>query len=88
MQIGWFAWGYDTLMPWKEALVERVRASTVWRMGRLIKERVRRALLVQWRTWRPTVIELRAAIRAAATRLMIQVRRMFRSRRTPEGDGV
>ena len=86
MQIGWFAWGYDTLMPWKEALVERVRASTVWRMGRVIKERVRRALLIQWRTWRPTVIELRAAIRAAATRLRIQARRWFRGRRAPERD--
>ncbi len=85
MQIGWFAWGYDTLMPWKEALVERVRASTVWRMGRVIKERARRALLTQWRTWRPTLIELRAAIRAAATRLTIQARR-FRNRRAPERD--
>jgi len=88
MQIGWFAWGYDTLMPWKEALVERVRASTVWRLGRLIKERTRRAIVMRWRSWSPTLRELRGATRAAATRLMIQVRRMFRSRRTPEGDGA
>src|SRR5262245_39464914 len=27
MQIGWFAAIYDTVMPWKEALTERVRAS-------------------------------------------------------------
>jgi hypothetical protein len=88
MQIGWFAWSYDTVMPWKEALVERVRASTIWRMGRVIKERVRRAVLMQWRAWRPTLVELRSAIRAAATRLMIRVRRRFRSRRAPEEDGV
>ena len=33
MQIGWFAWAYDTVMPWKEALVEHVRASRVWRVS-------------------------------------------------------
>jgi hypothetical protein len=44
MQMRWFAWGYETVMPWKDALVERVRASTVWRLGRVIKERVRRAV--------------------------------------------
>ena len=43
MQIGWFAWAYDTIMPWKEALVERVRASWVWRVGRVWKERTKRA---------------------------------------------
>jgi hypothetical protein len=37
MQIGWFSWAYDTIMPWKDALVERVRASTVWRVGRIVK---------------------------------------------------
>lgn len=88
MQIGWFAWGYDTLMPWKEALVERVRASTIWRVGRVVKERARRAVLMQWRTWRPILVELRSAIRAAATRLMIRVRRRFRSRHAPKEDGV
>ena len=86
MQIGWFAWGFDIVMPWKEALVERVRGSTVWRMGRVIKERARRALLIQWRTWRPTLIELRAAARAAAIRLRIGARGWFRNRRAPKGD--
>ena len=44
MQIGWFAWGYDTLMPWKDALAERVHASWPWRAGRVLKERVERLL--------------------------------------------
>ena len=35
MQIAWFAWAYDTVMPWKEALTEHVRASWPWRVGRV-----------------------------------------------------
>jgi hypothetical protein len=58
MQIGWFAWAYDTLMPWKDALVERVRASTVWRLGRVIKERMRRALAVRLRPVRQWLAEV------------------------------
>jgi hypothetical protein len=67
MQIGWFAWCYETLMPWKEALIERVRASTVWRFGRLFKERGKRALLAQWRVWRPLSLWLREAATKWAT---------------------
>ena len=49
MQIGWFAWAYDTVMPWKEALVERLRASWVWRVSRFWKERGRRIIVAQGR---------------------------------------
>jgi len=62
MQISWFAWGYDTLMPWKEALVERVHASWAWRAGRIWKERARRVVAAQWRRMRPTMLELKAAL--------------------------
>ncbi len=88
MQIGWFAWSYDRLMPWKEALVERVRASTVWRMGRLIKERARRAIVDQWRSWRPALSDLRAAVLVAARRLASQVRGMVRGSRPSGPDGA
>ena len=59
MQIGWFAWAYDTIMPWKEALVERVRASWVWRVGRVWKERAKRAAVAQGRAWRPAWLQLK-----------------------------
>src|SRR6185295_17793281 len=49
MQTGWFAWAHDTVMPWKEALTERVRSSWPWRIGRVWKERLRRHLAVAWR---------------------------------------
>lgn len=44
MQIGWFAWAYERIMPWKQALVDRVHASWAWRVGRLWKERFKRRL--------------------------------------------
>jgi hypothetical protein len=44
MQIGWFKLCYDRLMPWKDALVERVRQSEVWKMGRVIKHEVKRVI--------------------------------------------
>jgi hypothetical protein len=53
MQIGWFAAAHDTVMPWKEALTERVRSSWPWRLGRLWKERLRRLLALEWRRLSP-----------------------------------
>src|SRR5262245_24853850 len=76
MQIEWFAWAYDRFVPWKEALVEYVRASYVWRVGRVWKERARRMARAQWRRWRPTMLEMRDAARAAGRRLAAEIRRL------------
>lgn len=76
MQIGWFAWAYDTIMPWKEALVERVRASWVWRVSRLWKERAKRAVIAQERTWRPVWLKIKVVMIAASRRLRAQLRRL------------
>jgi hypothetical protein len=78
MQIGWFAWAYDTLVPWKDALVARVHASWAWRVGRVAKERARRLVAAQWRRWRPSVLELRALMRATADHLRARGRRLLR----------
>ena len=78
MQIGWFAWSYETLMPWKDALVARVHASWTWRVGRVVKERVKRATAAQWRRMRPAMLELRAAIRAAGERLRVRAAEVLR----------
>jgi hypothetical protein len=83
MQIGWFAWAYDTVMPWKEALVDRVHASWAWRAGRIWKERARRLITGQWQRIRPTMLELREATRAAGNRLRarsLQLARAIRAR--------
>jgi hypothetical protein len=74
MQIGWFAWTYDTVMPWKDALTEHVRASWPWRVARLWKERLRRLAAAQWRKLSPTVLMARAALVAGAVLLGRRVR--------------
>jgi len=65
MQIGWFARGYDTVMPWKDALVERVHESWVWRAARIWKERARRVVMRQWWQMRPTMRLWRRRLSAA-----------------------
>lgn len=56
MQIGWFARAYNWFVPWKDALFAQIRASWVWRYGRMVKTRVRLAakrLLDRLRPWLP-----------------------------------
>jgi len=77
MQIGWFAWSYDTVMPWKEALTARVRASWAWRWGRVVKERVKRAVSAAARRWQPTLLELKPVLAAAAENLRARGRRLI-----------
>ena len=67
MQIGWFAWAHDTAMPWKEALTARVRASWAWRVGRVAKERAKRALAAETRRWGPTLTRLKPMMASAAS---------------------
>jgi hypothetical protein len=83
MQIGWFAWGYETFMPWKEALVERVRASWVWRAGRVWKERIKRIVVAQWRAWRPAVLQLVRFARITAERGLAHARRLVENVKAP-----
>ncbi len=87
MQIGWFAWGYDRFIPWKDALEEYVRSSYVWRVGRFWKARLKQLARAQWRLWRPAVRRLRDAARAAAKRMAEQIRRLvqeIRARRAAQ----
>jgi hypothetical protein len=79
MQIGWFAWLYDTVMPWKDALVERVHTSWPWRAGRVVKERLRRLAAAQWRRMRPMMLEAQAALRTLAARMRAQARAAVRA---------
>jgi hypothetical protein len=78
LQIGWFAWLYDRFIPWKDALEDYVRASYLWRVARLWKERARRIARAQWRLWRPAVLRMRDAARAGAVRLGEQSSRLVR----------
>ena len=77
MQIGWFASTYDTLMPWKEALVARVHASWGWRLGRLWKARTLQFMRIHWMRFLPVALALRAWVRAAAGKLAASGRAQF-----------
>jgi hypothetical protein len=88
MQIGWFAWGYNIVIPWKEKLIAEVRASWAWRVGRVMKERARRLAAAQWRRLRPTVMAWRAQLLAEAARLRIVAQRLVRRARARLGGSL
>jgi hypothetical protein len=48
MQIGWFATWYPRWKAWKDALMARMRASALWRMGRSMKTGLRRSVRKFW----------------------------------------
>lgn len=57
MRIGWFKRSYDFLMPYKQALVDWVHDSYVWRYARVVKARVKAAV-------KPLVMAVRARLAA------------------------
>jgi hypothetical protein len=81
MQIGWFARGYDTVMPWKDTLVERVHSSWVWRAARIWKERARRVVMRQWWQMRPTMRLWRRRLSAATRAARAQAQHFARTAR-------
>ena len=81
MAIGWFAWGYERIMPWKEHLTDMVRASYVWRMGRVTKERALRAARPLWLAFKPHALSLAQASIAAARQMAARVRAMLHNAR-------
>lgn len=63
MQIAWFARAYHWFMPWKDRLFAQIRASWVWRYGRMVKTRVRLELKQAWARWKPQVQAMAARVR-------------------------
>ena len=63
MQIAWFARAYNWFMPWKGRLFAQIRASWVWRYGRMVKTRVRLELKQVWARWKPQVQAMALRIR-------------------------
>jgi hypothetical protein len=74
MQIEWFARATEIFVPRQEALFARIRASWVWRYGRIVKWRASNYLRASWRQLRP---RLEAAWREVRARMM-QVREWLR----------
>lgn len=69
MQIGWFARAYNWFVPWKDALFAQIRASWVWRYGRMIKTSVRLGVKRFWLRWRPALQSAVATGRQKMTEL-------------------
>ncbi len=81
MQLGWFARAYNWFVPWKDALFAQIRASRVWRYGRMVKTRLRLEAKQAWTKWRPAVKSrldvLRPKVRAAAERMRASLRNVW-----------
>lgn len=56
MQIEWFARAYDWFVPWKDHLFGLIRASWVWRYGRMVKTRVKLEIKQAWARVKPGVV--------------------------------
>jgi hypothetical protein len=50
LQLRWFARAYYWFVPWKDLWFDAIRASWPWRVGRVIKRRVRRAIVAAYNT--------------------------------------
>lgn len=70
MQIGWFARAYNWFVPWKDALFAQIRASWVWRYGRMIKTSVRLGVKRFWLRWRPALQSVVTTGRQKMTELL------------------
>lgn len=68
MQLAWFARLYNIFMPWKEALIARVRQSPVWQAGKAIKERAKTAAKAAWARWQPALEPIVARLRSLLRR--------------------
>jgi hypothetical protein len=88
MRIGWFARAHDWLIPWQEAMFAVIRASWVWRYGRMVKTRVRLEAKKAWLRLRPRLVaalarapaawaRLEPRLKVEALRVRLAVRRMW-----------
>lgn len=48
LRIGWVAALYNAIVPWREAMFAHIRATWLWRMGRIMRRRVNRLIAALW----------------------------------------
>lgn len=77
MQIGWFAYAYEIFLPWQEALFARIRASWVWRYGRVVKWRVRNYMRAAWEQLMPRLEDAWHAVRPNIERMRHRLRALW-----------
>jgi hypothetical protein len=74
MRIPWFARAHDKLMPWKDALFAKIRASWAWRYGRIVKHKAGLRLHALAAKWRPVVKAQLQTWRGLAQAMLARVR--------------
>jgi len=74
MQIAWFKHAWDFFVPWQESLFAWIRATWVWRYGRVVKWRVNGYLRRTWKALRPRIEDAQARLRPRATDLARRMR--------------
>lgn len=62
MQLAWFAALYGRVVPWKDALVARAKATPVWQAARAMKARVKARAEPIWQALKPRVTALAARL--------------------------
>ncbi len=67
MRIAWFARAYNWFVPWKDAFFATIRASWVWRYGRMIKTAIKLEAMRAWIRWRPGIAKLMMQLRTQAS---------------------
>ena len=77
MRIDWFARAYNWFVPWKDAFFATIRASWIWRYGRVIKTRVKLEAKQAWMRWQAAgdaTVMGRAVARAKAIAQQVRER--------------
>lgn len=64
MQLAWFARLYGIVIPWKDALVARVKATPVWQAASALKARFKVAAKAVWARLKPQAMAALARMRA------------------------
>ncbi|MEZ5816645.1 MAG: hypothetical protein R3D44_06160 [Hyphomicrobiaceae bacterium] len=68
MELRWFARAYNSFMPWKDALIEKARATKAWHAAHALKVRVRTAARAAWQRAKPIALAGLARVREALGR--------------------
>ena len=74
MQIPWFRLAHDRLMPWKDALFAKIRASWAWRYGRIIKHKAGLRIQKLAAVWRPVIKAQLQSWRGLAREMITRLR--------------
>lgn len=77
MQIPWFVALHDRFVPWKDAIFANIRASWVWRYGRMVKTAVRHEARQAWQRWRPVAL---SGLKAVEDRIASAINALRRQR--------